>query len=211
MNDQPTGAPSPGLSRSTPGAGRPGPGTHLPVWRASAGGWSLALEFQTLTPPPPCTRPSHTLSLSLCGAFHREMAGAVCHMLSKGRDDLEDHLYKVTMYVEGAGRLHQGWRAPGCEAQSSQVPAPGTQLAGSRGLSGLEPEGQDRAGDRDKPHVQAGMGSGPASKPRAQVPGPGAPDSASGFTWKLHRAHPEPLWAAGCPHPKPPGPASMSE
>lgn len=89
-------------------------------------------------------------------------------MLSKGRDDLEDHLYKVTTYVEGAGRLHQGWRAPGCEAQSSQVPAPGTQLAGSRGLSGLEPEGQDRAGGRDKPHVQAGMGSGPASKPRAQ-------------------------------------------
>lgn len=187
------------------------PGPTYQSGERQAGGWSLSLEFQTLTPPPPCTRPSCTRSLSFCGAFHREMVGEVCHMLSKGRDDLEDYLYKVTTYVEGAGRLHQGWRAPGCEAQSSQVPAPGIQLAGSRGLRGLEPDGQRRAGGRDKPHVQAEMGSGPASKLRAEVPGPGAPGSASAFTWKAHHARPEPLWAAGCPHPKPPGPASMSE
>lgn len=31
----------------------------------------------------------------------REIAGAVCHTLSKGRDDLEDHPYKVTTCVEG--------------------------------------------------------------------------------------------------------------
>lgn len=77
-----------------------------PTYRSGerrAGGWSLALEFQTLTPSSPCMRPSHTRPLSLSGAFHREMAGAVCHTLSKGRDDLEDHPYKVTTCVEGAG------------------------------------------------------------------------------------------------------------
>lgn len=115
--------------------------------------------------------------------------GGICHTLSKGRDDLEDHLYKVTTCMQGAGRLHQGWRAPGCEAQSSQVPATGTQLVGSRSLGGLKPDGQCRAGGRDKTRVQAGMGSGPASKPRAWVPGPGAPGSASAFTWTEHHAH----------------------
>ena len=115
--------------------------------------------------------------------------GGICHMLSKGRDDLEDHPYKVTTCVQGAGQLHQGWRAPGCEAQSSQVPAMGTQLVGSRSLGGLEPDGQCRAGGRDKPRVQAGMGSGPASKPRVRVPGPGAPGSAAAFTWMEHHAH----------------------
>lgn len=44
-----------------------------------------------------------TLSVTLCGAFRGEMAGAVCHMLTKGRDELGDHPYKVTMCVEGAG------------------------------------------------------------------------------------------------------------
>lgn len=99
--------------------------------------------------------------------------GGICHTLSKGRDDLEDHPYKVTTCVQGAGRLHQGWRAPGCAAQNSQVPTMSTQLVGGRSLGGLEPDGQRRAGGRDKPR-QAGMGSGPASKPRARVPGPGA-------------------------------------
>lgn len=71
MNDRPAGAPGPGLSRSILGGLVPGPTYRCGECRG--GGWSPALEFQMLTPPPPCTRPSRTRSLSLCGAFHQEM------------------------------------------------------------------------------------------------------------------------------------------